>query len=275
MPGLETERRTPPGLPQTADRALQVLLAFDRNRPEWGVTEVAAEFGLHTSIAQRLLATLAHRGFLVQDTASRRYRIGPAALHLGRMWDQAGALEILARPLLTELAEETGHNVLLALPDSAHMRCVVAVAGAEGTLREYPLTNELFPAHAGATSKSFYAFLPAEQRSQIFTDRPLARFTEHTVTDLAVLERQFADIRAAGWAYTAGEYDRGAATLAVPIFLRDEPYGSLSLAWQFEHHQPAPTEWVPLLQETSARISSRLTRPLPRSFPGRRRGHHR
>ncbi|MCI2417295.1 IclR family transcriptional regulator [Saccharopolyspora sp. K220] len=264
MSALETERRTPPGLPQTADRALQVLLAFDRNRPEWGVTEVAAEFGLHTSIAQRLLATLAHRGFLVQDTANRRYRIGPAALHLGRMWDQAGGLGILVRPLLTEVAQETGHNVLLALPDSAHMRCVVAVAGADGMLREYPLTNELFPAHAGATSKSFYAFLPDDQRSQLFTDRPLARFTEYTVTDLAVLEEQFAEIRAAGWAYTAGEYDRDAATLAVPIFLRDEPYGSLSIAWLSEPHQPAPTEWVELLQDTSARISVLLTNPVLR-----------
>ncbi|MEU6262655.1 IclR family transcriptional regulator [Saccharopolyspora shandongensis] len=264
MSGFETDRRTPAGLPQTADRALQVLLAFDRARPEWGVTEVATEFGLHTSIAQRLLATLAHRGFLVQDTANRRYRIGPAALHLGRMWDQAGALDILVRPLLAELAEATGHSALLALPDSAHMRCVVVAEGADGRLRDYPLTNELYPAHAGATSKSFYAFLPDEQRSRIFTDRPLARFTDRTVTDLAELEAQFAEVRANGWAYTVGEYDLGVATLAVPVFLRDEPYGSVSVGWLSEQYRHDPTEWVELLHEVSSRVSLRLTRPIPR-----------
>ena len=38
-----------------------MLLAFDREHPEWGVTEVATEFGLDKSVAQRLLAALAYR----------------------------------------------------------------------------------------------------------------------------------------------------------------------------------------------------------------------
>ncbi|MER7012687.1 IclR family transcriptional regulator [Saccharopolyspora sp. NPDC000359] len=270
MPDFGTDPRTPPGLPRTADRALQVLLAFDRAHPERGVTEIAAEFGLHTSVAQRLLATLAHRGFLVRNDANRRYRIGPAALHLGRVWDRAGALDLLVRPLLAELAEDTGHSVLLALPDSAHMRCVVVAEGADGRLRGYPLTNELYPAHAGATSKAFYAFLPPESRARIFTDRPLARFTERTVTDLAVLERQFADVRASGWAYTVGEYDEGVATLAVPVFLRDELYGSVSVGWHADQHDHDPGDWVEPLRELSSRIGLRLTRPLPRGRGARR-----
>ncbi|GAA0530641.1 IclR family transcriptional regulator [Saccharopolyspora subtropica] len=267
MPAFETDPSTPAGLPQTADRALRVLLAFDRAHPEWGVTKVAREFGLHTSIAQRLLATLAHRGFLVRNEANRRYRIGPAALHLGRMWEQAGTLDLLVRPLLAEVAEETGHSALLALPDSAHMRGVVVAEGADGRLRDYPLTNELYPAHAGATSKSFYAFLPEDLRSRVFTDRPLARFTDRTVTDLAVLEEQFAEIRRAGWAYTVGEYDVGVATLAVPVFLREEPYGSLSVGWQSEQYDHDPAQWVELLQQTSVRIGQRLTRPATRRRP--------
>ena len=264
MADFGTDRRTPPGMPQTVDRALLVLLAFDRARPEWGVTEVAREFGLHTSIAQRLLAALAHRGFLVRDSANRRYRIGPAALHLGRMWEQAGALGILVRPLLAELADATGHSALLSLPDSAHMRCVLAVEADDGRIREYSLVNELYPAHAGATSKSYYAFLPDEQRSWVFTDRPLARFTEHTVTDLALLERQFAEVRDRGWAYTVGEYDPGVATLAVPVFLRDEPYGSLSIGWLADRFEHDPEQWADLLTDVSARIGQRLTRPIPR-----------
>ncbi|MER7081324.1 transcriptional regulator, IclR family [Saccharopolyspora kobensis] len=262
MRDFGTDRRTPPGLPQTADRALQVLLAFDRAHPERGVTEIATEFGLHTSVAQRLLATLAHRGFLVRNDANRRYRIGPAALHLGRMWDRAGALDLLVRPLLAELAADTGHSVLLALPDSAHMRCVVVAEGADGRLRDYPLTNELYPAHAGATSKAFYAFLPADARARIFTDRPLARFTDRTVTDLALLERQFAEVREAGWAFTVGEYDVGVATLAAPVFLRDEPYGSVSVGWQTDQHEHDPADWAERLRELSTRIGWRLTRPM-------------
>lgn len=258
------DRTTPPGLPQTADRALQVLLAFDRARPEWGVTAVAREFGLHTSIAQRLLAVLAHRGFLVRDDSTRKYRIGPAALHLGRMWDRAGALDLLVAPVLTDLAAQTGHAALLSLPDGAHTRCVLAAEGADGRLRGYSLVGELYPAHAGATSKAYFAFLSEEERDRLFADRPMARFTPDTVTDLAVLREQLAVVAERGWAFTTGEYDTGVATLAVPVFLRGEPYGSLSVGWSAARFDHDPEQWVDLLRRGADLIELRLSRPVPR-----------
>lgn len=255
------ERRVPAGLPQTVDRALQVLLSFDRNHPEWGVTEVAHEFGLHTSIAQRLLAGLAHRGFLVRDDATRRYRIGPAALQLGRTWERVGALDLLILPVLRDLATQTGHSALLSLPDAAHTRCVLAANGSDGRLRGYSLTGELYPAHAGATSKAYFAFLRPDERARVFHDRPMARFTPNTVTDLGVLQRQFAQVRERGWAYTVGEYDSGVATLAVPVFLRGELYGSLSIGWSAEKFHHDPERWAELLQQSSSRVERRLSSP--------------
>ena len=69
---------------QTADRALQVLLAF-RSRPEWGVSELARELGLDKSVTQRLLSTLARRGFVLADPESRRYRLGEEDEHAGHV----------------------------------------------------------------------------------------------------------------------------------------------------------------------------------------------
>lgn len=259
-----TDRAVPPGLPQTADRALQILLAFDRNHPEWGVTEVAREFGLHNSIAQRLLAVLAHRGFLVRDEITRRYRIGPAALHLGRLWERVGALDLMVAPILRDLAEQTGHSALLSVPDGAHTRCVLAAQGSDGRLRGYSLVGELYPAHAGATSKAYFAHLPPPELAQLFHDRPMARFTENTVTDMAELKRQFAEVRERGWAYTVGEYDSGVATLAVPVFLRGEPYGSLSVGWSATKFRHDPQQWVDLLRNGADTVELRLSYPASR-----------
>lgn len=206
-------------------------MSFDREHPERGVTEVARDFGLSHSVAQRLLAVLAHRGFLTRDPGTRRYRIGPAALHLGRLWDRSSTLALLAGPVLTELAGFTGHGAYLSLPDGAHTRCVLLADGSDGGLRDYSLLGELYPAHAGATSKAYFAFLPDEERDRLFRGRPMARFTPATVTDLGILRRQYAEIRERGWAFTVGEYFSGTATVAVPVFLRGAPYGSLSLGW--------------------------------------------
>jgi Transcriptional regulator len=259
---------TPPHLPQTADRALQVLMSFDREHPERGVTEVARDFGLPHSVAQRLLAVLTHRGFLSRDPGSRRYRIGPAALHLGRLWDRSGSLALLAGPVLSELSEHTGHGSYFSLPDGAYMRCILLAEGADGRLRDYSLIGEMYPAHAGATSKAYFAFLPREDRAQLLRDRPMARYTDATVTDLDKLERQYARIRRQRWAFTIGEYSPGTATVAVPVFLRGALYGSLSLGWmagEDTQHENHPEQLVAILRERADLIERRLAVPLPRA----------
>lgn len=214
---------------QTVDRALLVLLAFDRSRREWGVTQVAAEFGWDKSVTHRLLSTLAHRGFLVSDPISRRYRIGPAVLHLHQAWKRSGSLAMLAEPVLEELTGDSGHTSVVAVPDNFHMRCVAAVDGTTGPLRFYPLAGELYPAHAGATSKAFFAHVPDEERRRLFQDRPMARFTDRTVTDIDALEDQFRQIREQGYALSEGEYDPGVATLALPVFVRESPVATISI----------------------------------------------
>ncbi|MFC7330451.1 IclR family transcriptional regulator [Marinactinospora rubrisoli] len=253
----QRDEREPPGLLQTADRTLQVLLAFDRGRTDWGVTEVAREFGWDKSVAQRILATLAYRGFLVADPQTRRYRIGPAAIQLARVWQQSRTLELLVQPVLDELTRRTGDSSLLCVPDGFHVRCVAAADGPAGPQRYYPLVGELYPAHAGATSKGYFAFLPPHECSRLFTDRPLARFTDHTQVDPVRLTEEFAAIRNRGYALSEGEYDGDTAALAVPVHVRRELYGSLSLGWRSGHSDDTTTR-LPLLRHAASVIDDIL-----------------
>jgi DNA-binding IclR family transcriptional regulator len=64
-------------------KALDILALFDDARPEWAEHEVARALDLPTSTAHRLLRSLRGRGYVVRTT-SGRYRLGPAAMALGR-----------------------------------------------------------------------------------------------------------------------------------------------------------------------------------------------
>lgn len=172
--------------------------------------------------------------------------------------------------MLEELRRVTGDTVLFCLPDSFHMRCVAAEEEA-GPLRYYPLVGELYPAHAGATSKSYYAYLPDEQRHRLFRGRPMARFTDRTVTDPDRLEEEFLRVRAQGYAFTVGEYDTGIATVAVPVFLGREPYGSLSLGGAEELFREAPDDRLDALRHAAQLLERRLTHPPQRPKPRTRR----
>lgn len=255
---FDADRSTPRGLLQTADRALLILLGTDREHEGWSVTEVSHEFGFSISVAHRLLATLAHRGFLLSDPETKRYRIGPAAMTVGRIWTESRSMRHLVDPILSDLAEETGLVAIFALPDTFHMRAVAAQTGAGGPLREYPLIGELFPAHAGATSKAYYAHLPAAARRRLLHERPRARFTEATITEPDQLETEFAKVRRQGYAWTTGEYDAGVSTVAVLVRLRGEPFGSLSLGAPEEAFQDVP-DLVDRLRLSRARIEAALS----------------
>ncbi|MGC5284605.1 IclR family transcriptional regulator domain-containing protein, partial [Actinomadura citrea] len=107
------------------------------------------------------------------------------------------------------------------------------------------------------TSKSYYACLPDEQRHRLFRGRPMARFTERTVTDPDLLEQELLKVRAQGYAWTVGEYDTGIATVAVPVFLGREPYGSLSLGGAEERFRGAPEDRLDALRQAAQALERR------------------
>ncbi|MFF8281858.1 IclR family transcriptional regulator [Streptomyces albus] len=244
---------------QTADRALQVLLAFTHDREEWGVTDLAAEFGWDKSVAQRLLASLAHRGFLVSDAVTRRYRLGPAVWHMATAWERHGGMAALVRPALRELAAVSGVTALFAVPDGAHLRCVDSADGTHGPLRAYRLADELYPGHAGATSRAYFGMLTPGARAAVLYGRPMARFSELTVTDPARLEELMCRVPAEGYAYSEGEYDPATAGLAVPVLVRAQPVGSLTLVGPHEHLAGKQQELLVPLRTAAESLGELLT----------------
>ena len=49
---------------QSLDRGLQVLRAFNRERPRCTLSEIAAQIGLSRAVARRSLLTLQHLGYV-------------------------------------------------------------------------------------------------------------------------------------------------------------------------------------------------------------------
>lgn len=214
---------------QTVDRALQILLSYSETRREWGVFELADATGITKSTSQRLLAALAARGFLIADPYTRRYSLGPAMWHMAALWERGGGLARLAEQVLVPLAAQTGRTVSFTVPDGFHVRCIAAVDGEQGPVRSHPLIGDLYPAHAGATSRAYFAFLDPLVRRNMLSGRPFARYTELTEVDETRLDRLLDETYRQGWAYSEGEYDSTTRAIAVPVLIGSTPVGSMSV----------------------------------------------
>lgn len=254
---------------QTVDRALQILLSYSETRREWGVYELAEEFGINKSTSQRLLAALAARGFLIADPYTRRYSLGPAMWHMAALWERGGGFARLAEQVLSNLAARTGRTASFTVPDGFHVRCIAAVDGELGPVRSHPLIGDLYPAHAGATSRAYFAFLDPLVRRNMLSGRPFARYTELTEIDESRLERLLDETFRQGWAISEGEYDSTTRAIAAPVLIGSTPVGSISVIEPkvFEYDDEL-TDHVPDLLSATAKLAGLLSNQPP--APARR-----
>lgn len=249
-----TER--PLGYLQTADRALQVLGAFTPEHQAWGVSELARELGLDKSQTQRLLATLAYRGFLVNDPDTRRYRLGPTLVALGRLAEQSEGVIRTVRDLLAPLAQRTGESVVFNVPDANRYRCAAAVDG-PGPLRYTTVIGEPYPGHGGAGGHAIFAHFPEERVRSLFGET-LERFTPTTPTTIDELLAIHAVVREQGFVTSDGEYDPRVEAVAAPVFARGSVIGAVAVIGARESVHSHLDEIVREVQRASKEISDAL-----------------
>lgn len=243
---------------QTVERTLRVLDLFAAD-PEvtWSLAELTRELGMNKTTVFRILGTLEKHGYLTRDRESRRYTLGPAALALGSA--AGGRLRQIAYPELRRLTEETGETSQLHVITGLEIVCVDKVESSQPVRVSYEIGRR-GPLHAGASGKSLLAFLSDEELDEILPQLELRRYTENTVTDADQLRQDLESIRAAGYAQTCGEMDRGVCAVSVPIwngFGRLE--AALNLSGPMERWTPERTAfYIQATQEAAARISQAL-----------------
>ena len=169
-------------------RGLSILSLYDVDHREWTIDEIAARTGLLRMTAYRMVRTLEAAEFLVRDTTTNHYHLGPAAITMAYVAEDYSEFVEHARPYLEELLERTGESVTLAVPVDGVPVCVSIVNSPR------PFQREVAPGRiigdlASVHGKIFAAFAPPEQRETTLAQKR-RRHTPRTVTDPEDLERE-------------------------------------------------------------------------------------
>jgi DNA-binding IclR family transcriptional regulator len=176
---------------------------------------LASAMGVDRSTGWRLARSLERVGWLRQDAATGRYRLGIRLFELGtRVLDTVDVRDE-ARRVMTELVASTGESVDLAIRDGDS---VVFIDKIDGTheVRAFTRSGQRAPLHATAAGKVFLASMPdAAVRS--YLAGPLAALTAATNTDPVSLLTTIDQTRRRGWAVNRGELHLEAGALAVPV----------------------------------------------------------
>lgn len=185
------------------------------------LTEVANEVGIYKSTAHRLLTTLRGEGLVEQDAATAKYRLGFGLAVLAS--SVTADLDILrcSRPICDRLSEQTRETVTISVLEGDDVVSIHQAISRSSAVN-VDWTGKHTPIHATAAGKIFLAHMPDDQRRGVL-ERPLERFTEHTIVDPATLRDQLHSIRTKDYAYTIEELEIGLNVVGAPVRLPEAP----------------------------------------------------
>jgi len=234
---------------RSVQRILAVFESFSTERTSLTLQQIADRIDLPKSTAFRIVQSLEQAGYLVR-LPDQQYCLSFRFTRLAGLVKSTLGIREIARPIMTELAEESRETVSIHTISGNQRVCIDALATA-ATLRSVIQTGEQVPLLSGSASKVLLAYLPRTVLMPLLG--PIARKTKRTQTDwLAELET----VRSRGYAISHGERLLGVTAISAPIFgVHEEVRYCLSLGGPSVRLQLHEKEFIRKVRSAAANIS--------------------
>jgi len=199
---------------QSFARGLAVIRAFNAERPEQTLTDVAAATGLTRAGARRILLTLQTLGYV--EAEGRLFRLTPKILDLGFAYLTSMPFWNLAQPVMEELSATVHESCSAAVLDRTEIVYVLRVPTHKIMTINLSIGSRL-PAYCTSMGRVLLSALDDDALDVALNSSPLYAHTPRTVTDKDELKKVIAQVRRQGWAIVDQELEAGLISLSAPI----------------------------------------------------------
>jgi IclR family pca regulon transcriptional regulator len=251
---------TGPDFIEALARGLDVIRAFEPNRPTMTLSEVAAASGLARPTARRMLLTLEELGYV--RTAQGGFALTPRVLELGMAYIGSTSIWDIARPHMEQLVGRTGESSSLAQLDGSDIVYVARVAVPKIITLAVTIGTR-FPALQTSLGKVLLAELPPDELDRVLAEPSRSGITPLWQPKVEERDRVLHEVRTRGWALTDEHLAHGIRSIAAPV--RDGTSHVVAALNVTVHAAETSIEiltekYLPLLLQTAAAISADWTR---------------
>jgi len=232
-----------------------VILEFLASRPG-GVTlrQLRDELGIPRSSAWLLVRQLEDGGFLARLDANT-FVAGSRLVRMSLSLYQAASMGGDTRFVLQDLSTATGFDIYLAVRAGDSVVYADRVFGVNPVQVRRQL-GEPRPLHASAGGKLFLAYESDGLWDRCIEGRELERFTPATLTDLAALRKQLAQVKELGYVDAAGEVLTSISSLGCMAFNADgSPWAAVVISAHESDLEFRRDETIAKLVETTKKLS--------------------
>jgi DNA-binding IclR family transcriptional regulator len=242
------------------ERALTLLEFLAQSKSGFSTSEISRRLGLPKSSTYLIVDTLERREFLQKNRQNGRYYLGMKLITLTRYAIENLDLREEAKPYLRSLMKETKLIVHMAVLDGTEAMLIDKVE-ALGTGRQTSFVGRRLDVHSTGVGKALVAYVSEEELALIARHKGFPRRNENTITSLAALKRELAQVRSLGYSLDNEEDEIGERCIGAPVLDRNSTVvAAISVAGTLGQ---IPDERVPDLanavKRTAAQISAHLS----------------
>lgn len=241
---------------RSLERAIDVLEVLEDAPRGLRLSEVARRANLHVATTLRILTTLEGRGRVEHD--GTHYRAGVSLLFGAHAYLTASPLVAAARPVLQDLAAETGLASSVFVRAGSSRAIIARVEGSNPLRYELPV-GERLPLFLGA-GKVLAAHLPDEQIEGLLAEAtPFVTAGGREVT-ATTLRRELRTIARSGFAVSTDERILGGRSVSAPV--RDHDNAIIAAIQVAGNQETIPSRRLKNLTATVRNAADALSRRL-------------
>jgi DNA-binding IclR family transcriptional regulator len=239
---------------QVIDRMSMLLEAVARYPEPVSLKILAAETGLHSSTAFRILDSMISNGFVERD-ASGKYQLGRKLLRLGSRVRAQSDVRQIAQPIMSRLRDQLGESINLTIREGDEV-VYIEKATPNRMMHVQQLVGSRAPLHVTAVGKLMLALSGDDECRSYAARTNLPAYTRNTINSLSKLLSEAGKLREQGFAFDDEEAEIGVGCIGTLIYdASGNIVAGLSVSAPIERRK---LEWVDDLLQAAKEISEHL-----------------
>lgn len=201
----------------SVQKAIQIMKLLAKEPCTFTAIEISKALEINRSTVHRLLNVLKDEMLILQNSSTKKYKIGPMAYNIGAAYLNSQMYTDEIHSILDEVAEKTRLSAGYAVREGDKIINIYEVETYIPMRMGYS-PGLFYPIHCGVYGKTIMAFYnPPEKLREIIYSAKLEKMTENTITDPEELIKEFAEIREQGYAVSDEERLQGAIGIGAPV----------------------------------------------------------
>ncbi|MGE7688647.1 IclR family transcriptional regulator [Lysinibacillus sp. NPDC097214] len=202
---------------KTLKNSLDILECFATTENALGVREISRMTKLHTSVVQRTINTFTEAGYLLQDDATKKYKLGYKMFIFHDALANTSDPHFTIYELMQSLASEINESVFLTYMDKEY-GVTTKIAESNKNIKYAVSLGTKTPLYIGASCKVMFAYLDKKRQLELLAYFNEEQSEEEHIKLLNNLQEELQIIRQNNWCVTVGEYNEHAFGISVPLF---------------------------------------------------------